>query len=84
MECQYKHSTTFGDEVEITVGVEEFKGVRLVIGYTMIHAATGNVVLTGKTRHCFTDTNGKPIILKKRFPEIDSILRDLASDRNAP
>ena len=33
VECQYKHPTTFDDEVKITVGVDEFKGVRLVIAY---------------------------------------------------
>lgn len=64
VECQYKHPTTFDDEVKITVGVDEFKGVRLVITYSMTNAATGDLVLTGKTMHCFTDANGKPIILK--------------------
>ena len=74
VECQYKHPTTFHDCVKIEVGVEEFRGVRLVIGYTMINAA-GELVLTGKTMHCFTDTDGKPIILKKQFPAFDGELR---------
>ena len=76
VECQYKHPTTFDEEVEVAVSVEEFKGVRLVIGYTMTNCATGAVVLTGRTMHCFTDGNGKPIILKKKFPEFDAALRD--------
>lgn len=75
VECQYKHPITFNDDVEIVVGVEEFKGVRLVIGYTMTNAATGKIVLTGKSMHCFTDVNGKPIILKKQFPAFDAALR---------
>lgn len=78
LECQYKHPTTFDDEVRISVGVEEFKGVRLTIRYTMVNNATGTVVLTGKTMHCFTDSNGKPVVLKKQFPEFDSVLRNLA------
>lgn len=82
VECQYKHPTTFDDEVEITVGVDEFKGVRLVISYTMTNASTGDLVLTGKTMHCFTDTNGKPINLKKLFPKLDCILRDIAVNKN--
>ena len=80
VECQYKHTTMFGDEVEIAVEVAEFRGVRLVIGYTMTNRATGEVVLTGKTMHCFTDAAGKPVVLKKRFPEFDSVLRTLAAD----
>lgn len=77
VECRYQHPTTFDDEVEIQVRVEEFKGVRLVIGYRMANAATGELVLTGKTMHCFTDENGKPLILKKQFPELDCVLRNL-------
>lgn len=78
VECRYQHPTAFDDTVEIAVRVEEFKGVRLVIGYTMKNAETGDSVLTGKTMHCFTDAAGKPIILKKRFPEFDRVLKELA------
>lgn len=76
LECQYKHSTTFDDEVSIHVGVVEFRGVRLTIEYTMVNIKTGDVVLTGKTTHCFVDKEGKPIILKKRFPEFDRVLKE--------
>lgn len=79
VECQYKHPTTFDDEVGISVRVEEFRGVRLVIGYTMTNIATGDQVLVGKTMHCFTDANGKPIILKKQYPELDSELKRLCA-----
>lgn len=79
VECRYQHSTTFDDTVKITVNVEEFKGVRLVIGYHMTNAATGVTVLTGRTTHCFTTPAGKPIVLKKQFPELDQILKDLAA-----
>lgn len=78
VQCRYKHSTTFDDEVEIAVGIREFKGVRLVISYMMTNRATGEPVLEGESMHCFTDINGKPIVLKKRFPEFDSVLRKLA------
>lgn len=80
VECQYKHPTTFDDEVEITVGVEEFKGVRLIIGYTMRNRANGELVLTGRTTHCFTDACGKPVVLKKQFPDFDAELRRLTSE----
>ena len=81
VECQYKHPTTFDDDVEIIVGVEEFKGVRLVISYKMVNTKTGQLILTGKTTHCFTDSSGKPLILKKAFPEFDHILRELVNER---
>lgn len=78
VECKYKHPTTFDDEVEIAVHVAEFRGVRLTIGYTMTNRKTGAPVLTGTSMHCFTDGNGKPVILKKQSPELDAILRRLA------
>lgn len=83
VECQYKHPTTFDDTVRIQVRVEEFKGVRLVIGYTMTNLATGEPVLTGKTMHCFTNSEGRPVILKKQFPEFDLVLKELAGSEKA-
>lgn len=81
VECRYKRPTTFDDRVSISVTVEEFRGVRLVIGYTMTHLATGETVLTGRTQHCFTDHAGRPIILKKKYPELDQLFRELAESK---
>lgn len=78
VECRYRQPTTFDDQIEIAVKVQEFKGVRLCIAYTMTNCATGAEVLTGTTTHCFTDSTGKPVILKRSFPEFDAALRALA------
>ena len=37
VECSYKAPTTFDDEIEISVNVEEFKGVKLVVKYKMVN-----------------------------------------------
>lgn len=79
IEAQYKRPTTFDDTVSVQVSVEEFKGVRLVIGYTMIHQGTGETVFTGKSRHCFVNAEGKPVILKKQAPELDRMLKELVT-----
>ncbi|MBE5806389.1 MAG: acyl-CoA thioesterase [Clostridiales bacterium] len=78
IECDYKNSTTFDDVIEIEVGIEEFKGVKLIIKYTMKNQRKNDVVLTGKSIHCFVNLNNKPIILKKAYPEFDKKLKDLA------
>lgn len=52
VECQYKHSTTFDDEVRIDVSLEKYTGVKLVMGYTMTNTETGVVVLTITGRTC--------------------------------
>ena len=80
VECRYQHPTTFDDTVCIQVGVEEFRGVKLIIRYRMVNDATGEPVLTGRTTHCFTSPEGRPIILKKQFPELDRVLRTLAEE----
>lgn len=81
VDCRYQQPTTFDDTVEIAVCVAEFRGVRLVIDYVMKNAVTGQVVLTGKTQHCFLSHDGKPLILKRQFPEFDRALRQLAAER---
>lgn len=78
VECDYKTSTTFGDSVEIKVEIDEFKGVKLVIKYTMKNPSTNKIVLIGRTKHCFVGKDNKPIILKKVFPEFDKKLKELA------
>ena len=77
IECDYKTSTTFSDEVEIEVKIKEFKGVRLVIEYTMTNLKTEELVANDITKHCFVNTEGKPVILKKSFPEFDQKLKEL-------
>lgn len=77
VECEYKTTTTFDDEVQIKVQVKEFKGVKLVIEYTMINVKTGDLVLKGETKHCFVNKDNKPIALKKEFPEFDKKLKEM-------
>ena len=79
VECDFKSPTTFEDEVEIEVKAEEFRGVKLILGYRMINRFGGEVVLTGRSVHCFADKEGKPIILKKTYPELNEKLKSVAA-----
>ena len=76
VECDYKIPTTFDDKIEISIDIEEFKGVKLILKYTMVNLESKKIVLTGKTKHCFVDKNNKPIILKKSFPILDKKLKE--------
>ena len=75
VECEYKAPTTFDDRVEITVEIVEFRGVKLLLRYRMLNAADGTLAALGKSAHCFTDRSGRPIALKRRFPELDALLK---------
>lgn len=81
VECQYKHSTTFDDEIEIVTRVERYTGVKLTLSYVMIDKSTGAVVCTATSSHCFIDEGGRPVAVKKQFPEFDAVLKSAASER---
>ena len=80
LECEYKKPTTFNDCVEIEIKMEEFTGVKLTISYTMKNQRTSEIVAKGKTSHCFVGGEGKLIVLKKSFPDLDKKLKELIAD----
>lgn len=75
--CKYKQTTTYADEIEIEVCVAAYTGVRLTLAYEMRNRANATIVATASSVHCFIDEKGKPIALKKRFPDFDVVLRDI-------
>ena len=79
VECKFKQSTTFPDEVFINVRVELVNGVRLQLRYEM-EKDDGKTVCQAKSEHCFMDTDGKLIRLNNRFPEFYQVLRELANE----
>ena len=42
--CEYKHTTTYGDEIEIRVGLTQYTGVKLSLSYVMKNLRTGDIV----------------------------------------
>lgn len=74
---QYKYTTTFEDEIKIAVSIKQYNGVKLVFRYMMVNAKTEALVFVGESEHCFLDQNHIPVIVRKRFPEFDAVLRGL-------
>lgn len=68
--CSFIHHVTFDDIIIIEPFIKHFNGIRLTVEYNVINKSTGNIVLTGETKHCFTNTHLKPIRLQKLYPEI--------------
>lgn len=79
VECKYKTTSTFSDVIRISVSVEEFKGVKLKLGYRMTNAE-GKTVCEAKSEHCFLNQSGLPIRLNKELPEFCEILMEMAED----
>ena len=80
--CNYKESTTFPDEIIIHVSIQECGPVRMTLYYEMTKAENGNLVFMGTSEHCFLDHNNKPIRLKKDSPEFYQTLQTLISTNN--
>ena len=74
--CKYINSTIFNDIVEIKVKIKEYKGVKLIVEYEMINTKTNELVAIGESKHCFTTKEGKPIRIKKQYPDFNKALLD--------
>lgn len=82
VDCKYKESTTFPDEIQIDVVLQSFGPVRMTLSYEMTNKKTGNVVCTATSEHCFLDANNIPIRLKKDYPEFYQTMSDLVEPKN--
>ncbi len=69
--CDYKQHVTFGDTIIIKLWIKEYTGVRFTIQYEVTDKNTGNLILKGTTKHCFTSKELKPISLKKYNKEFN-------------
>ncbi len=80
LNCKYKASTTFADEVEIRVSVSEFRGVVLKLAYQMTKP-DGKTVFEGHSEHCFLDSGGKILRMDRTAPDFVRALQSVISDR---
>ena len=63
--CEYKQPARFEETILIDVSVKEYSGVKISMQYKITNKESGNILVIGETKHCFTDSNLKPISLKK-------------------
>lgn len=69
--CQYKSMVRFGDTVLIEPEIEKYNGVTLELSYRITDKESGELRMLGKSKHCFLDSSGKIVSLKKSYPEYD-------------
>ena len=78
VECRYKAPSTFADEIEIDVTVEEFRGVVLKLRYEMRNRED-KLICEGRSEHVFLNSEGHFLRLNRDFPEFYRLLVDLAA-----
>lgn len=78
--CEYKSMVRFGETVVISSKIEHYNGVKLKVVYEMTDKETGELRAVGTSSHCFLDMAGKPLSLKRSYPEIDTKFFTLVED----
>lgn len=77
VEAEYKKPFRFGETMVITEWMTAFSQVKFEIAYEISNKETGEVHITGRSRHCFVDEQLKPIRLKKDYPEIYQVFEQI-------
>lgn len=70
VDCKYKLTTKFTDQIAISVKLRKFDGIRMTLDYEMHNLESGELVSTGSSSHCFLGEDFKPVRFRKKFPEI--------------
>ena len=78
LDCRYRLATRFAEPVSVFVRVVSCSGVRLCFGYTMKNAA-GATVFEGSSEHCFLNTAGQPVRLRRELPDFYAALTAAAA-----
>ena len=68
--CKYKQHVTFGDMIEIHAYIKDFTGVKFTVAYEIYNKKTGVLCVIGESNHCFTDSNLKPLNIKKHHNDV--------------
>ena len=78
--CVYKSPAMFGDELDVLVEFKEYTGVKYVYAYKMTNSKTGALVAEGQTEHCLISKEGRPIIVKRQFPDLHEVFSKMLEE----
>lgn len=75
LKCKYIKPAYYEDVILVESSVTKATPVRLVIGYTAKNKENGSILATGHTTHVWTDTDRKPVNMKKKAPDILEMMK---------
>jgi len=70
--CEYKSMVHFDETVIIETKIAKYDGIRMKVNYRMTDKKTGELRTLAVSQHCFLNRSGKPISLKRSYPELDT------------
>lgn len=68
--CKYRLPAVYDDVLEVTARIAEMKGATVTLDYEIKRQGTGELLVTGSTKHAVTDPTFKPIRLRDRSREL--------------
>ncbi len=74
--AEYKSMTHYEDVVLIETEILEYNGIKLALRYTVTDKKTGEVRCVGESRHCFLNREGKPLSLKRSYPQVHRMFEE--------
>ncbi len=79
--CEYKSMTRFPETVIVSVRIARYTGVRFDLEYEIRDEKTDALRTVCKSSHCFIDESGKPISLRRKFPDWDKTFLAYAEEK---
>ncbi|MGT2929356.1 acyl-CoA thioesterase [Streptococcus dentasini] len=76
VDCRYKATSTFADNIAIAISVSMLKGAKLGFDYTMTNQ-NGQLVCQAHSEHSFIGADGHFVALKKVYPEFYDKVQDM-------
>ena len=76
----YHSMVHFDDTVVIQTKLVKYNGIKMEVEYVMTDKETGELRTTGSSSHCFLNRAGKPISLKRMYPELDTKFFEMKGD----
>jgi len=70
LECKFISPAYYGDTVILEAWVEKMTPVRMTVAYNVKKKENGLLLATGKTAHAWTNSDRRPVNLKKTNPEV--------------
>ena len=79
--CEYHSMVHFDDTVVIETKITKYNGIKMEVEYRMTDKATGRAShYRQQSSHCFLNRSGRPISLKRSYPEIDTKFFEYTDD----
>lgn len=80
--CSYLLSARFDDIMEIHLTMTKYTGVRMCFQYEVRFQSDGRLAARGTSTHCFVDSAGKPLALKRVDSDLDTVFTAIAGEKH--